>query len=371
MRILQVVRQYLPSTGGMETYVANLCRQLSERGHTSDVATLDYLFKSGKRLPAYEEIDGIRIMRLPSAGNARYFLAPRLLDLLPRYDLIHVHGVDFFIDLLGTFKGVHNKPVVLSTHGGFFHTSWFPSLKTVYFRTITRHSLGGVDRIIAVSPRDAELFASVTDNITIVENGIDYQTFAAMEKNVEKQSLVYVGRISKNKRVDRLLDAFSQIREVKPGARLTIIGPDWEGLQAGLKERAARLGLGSSVIFAGVIPQMDLLEVLASAHLFVSASEYEGFGLSAVEAMASSTIPVLNRNDAFENLIDDGVNGFITEFDNKNVAGHTLLTALSLSDKRLQEIGAAARATASRFDWRQVAWSIEKIYDQVLSIREI
>ena len=78
MNILQVVRQYLPSTGGMETYVSSLCRQLAARGHSADVATLDYLFKSHEPLPHYELVEGTNVVRLPSAGTARFFVAPRL-----------------------------------------------------------------------------------------------------------------------------------------------------------------------------------------------------------------------------------------------------------------------------------------------------
>src|SRR5665811_247685 len=154
MNILQVVRQYLPSTGGMETYVSSLCRQLADRGHRSDVATLDYLFKTMTPLPAYERLDGTDVIRLPSKGTARYFFAPRLLELTPRYDLIHIHGVDFFIDMMGACKWMHGRPVVLSTHGGFFHTPWFPALKKTYFQTVTRMALTGVDRVIASSPKD-------------------------------------------------------------------------------------------------------------------------------------------------------------------------------------------------------------------------
>ena len=350
----------------METYVANLCRQLSERGHQCDVATLDYIFKSMRPLPAYEEIDGVRVIRLPSSGNARYFLAPQLLDLIPRYDLVHVHGVDFFIDLLGTFRGAHNTPVVLSTHGGFFHTSWFPSFKEAYFRTITRHSLKGVDRVIASSPKDADLFSQVTSNISLVDNGIDYQAFAEVEKKIEGQSLVYVCRISKNKRVDRLLDVFARVREELPDAKLTIIGPDWEGLQTGLEQRAAMLGVGDSVKFTGVISQEEMLAALASARLFVSASEYEAFGLSTVEAMATGTVPVVNNIPAFAGFIEDGVNGFLTDYADSEIAVRAIAKALNLDDHRLARTGAAAKETAARYDWRQAADRITEIYEDVL-----
>lgn len=365
MKILQVVRQYLPSTGGMETYVSSLCRELSGRGHSSDVATLDHLFKTGEPLPHYQEIDGVNVIRLPSLGTARYFFAPRLLKMLPRYDLVHVHGVDFFVDLLAAFRKAHGTPVVLSTHGGFFHTRWFPALKNAYFHSVTRAVLKRLDRVIASSPQDEELFRQLTDNISLVENGIDYGTFAAVKKRLSKGSLVFVGRLSRNKRVDRLLKVMSRVREGAPEAQLKVIGPDWEGLGGGLEAQAEALGLKGAVTFTGAVPQAELLQAFASARLFVSASEYEAFGLSAVEAMASGTVPVLNRIPAFSHIINDGVNGFVADFADTEAAAVTIRMALGLPNRKLKEMGTGARETASRHDWQTVADAILDIYSEV------
>jgi len=370
MNILQVVRQYLPGTGGMETYVSNLCRQLARRGHRSDVATLDYLFKTDERLPHYQRIDGVDVLRLPSAGNARYFFAPRLMELVPRYDIIHVHGVDFFIDMLGTFKKMHGRPVVLSTHGGFFHTRWFPALKQTYFRTVTRTALRGVDRVLASSPQDEELFAQVSPRVTLVENGIDYPAFAAVEKRVSGDSLVFIGRISKNKRVDRLLAMLARLREQRPGARLTVIGPDWEGLQVELERQAAGLGVSEAVTFTGVLPQAEMLEVLAGASAFVSASEYEAFGLSTVEAMATGTIPVVSGIPSFAGLIEDGVTGFLTDFSDPAAAGAAVAGVLELPAEERRRLGDAAREAASHHDWSETAGQIINIYEEVLTAHD-
>lgn len=365
MKILQVVRQYLPGTGGMETYVSSLCRQLTRRGHSSDVATLDYLFKTNEPLPHYERIDGVGVIRLPSLGNPRYFFAPRLLEMVPRYDVVHVHGVDFFVDLLGALRKVHGTPVVLSTHGGFFHTPWFPALKNAYFNTITRLALRGVDRVIASSSADRELFSRISSRISLVENGIDYGAFAKSKKKFGSHSLVFVGRQSKNKRLDKLLKAMSHLRESNPKASLVIVGPDWEGLQADLEMQAEALGLKDAVSFTGALPQKEMLKILSAARLFVSASEYEAFGLSAVEAMAAGAVPVLNRIPAFASIIDDGENGFLADFTDGVAAAETLRLALDLPNKRLKEMGALARKTASRHDWEAVAGSIVEIYEQV------
>ncbi|GBE57719.1 GDP-mannose:cellobiosyl-diphosphopolyprenol alpha-mannosyltransferase [bacterium BMS3Abin01] len=350
----------------METYVAGLCRQLQLRGHRSDVATLDYLFNSGDPLPPYEHIDGIDVIRLPSRGNARYFFAPRLLELLPRYDLVHVHGVDFFVDMLGTLKIIHNQPLVLSTHGGFFHTQWFPSFKKAYFNTATRLSLKGVDRVIASSPKDEELFSRITDNVSLVENGIDFELFSGVDRKVRGEVLVFVGRISRNKRVDHLLEAFAIVRERRPRARLVIVGPDWEGLGEGLEQQARSLGIRESVTFAGNLSQDNLLKTLAGASLFVSASEYEAFGISAVEAMAAGIIVVVNRIRAFQDIVNDGNNGFLTDFSDSPVAAEAIDSALGMREAAAARMGLRAKKAACRYDWRSVAGEIIAIYQQVL-----
>ncbi len=375
MKILQVVRQYLPSTGGMETYVSSLNQRLAVHGHRSDVATLDYLFKSNQPLPHFERIDGTDIIRLPSSGNARYFFAPRIMEMAHRYDVIHVHGVDFFIDALGTCKWAHSRPLVLSTHGGFFHTPWMPALKKTFFQTVTRASLLGVDRVIACSPKDRELFKQVSSRVTLVENGIDYGTFAGVVKPWERvqavgdggNKLVFIGRISKNKRVDRLLEMLARLRQDVSDATLTVIGPDWEGLLAGLRQTAVSLGVGEAVDFTGVLPQDKMLAELAGARLFVSASEYEAFGLSTVEAMASGTLPVVNRIPAFSDLVDDGETGFLTDFSDPRQTAAAVRGALELPDERLLELGAASRRAAARHDWDRVAGRIIEIYEEVIA----
>lgn len=351
----------------METYVFHLCRELQRRGHQSDVATLNYLFTDNKSLPAYQQVYDTNVIRLPSLGTARYFIAPRLLELVPRYDLIHVHGVDFFVDLLGVFRRVHGTPVVLSTHGGFFHTEWFPSFKKAYFNTMTRLALRGVDRVIACSPRDQELFAPLTSRLCLVENGIDYATFAALEKKPQGQSMIFIGRISKNKRIDRLIKVIARVREKNTKATLTIVGPDWEGLKDGLEKTAEELGISSAVSFTGELPQKEVLDALASARLFVSASDYEAFGLSAMEAMASGTVPVLNNIAAFQEFVESGVNGFLADFTDEDSAAETLLAALELSPDKLREIGARAKETASHYNWEKKAGEIIKIYKQVIA----
>lgn len=366
MKILHVVRQYHPSVGGMETYVSDLCGQLRHRGHQVDVATLNYLFYSDRPLSSHERIDGINVFRLPSIGNPRYFLATNILKILPEYDLVHVHGVDSFIDLLAISRRFHRKPIILTTHGGFFHTERFQTLKALYFKTITRRTLPRIDRVIANSIRDQQLFSPVAPNLVMIETGIDCSVFENVKKSIRNESLLSVGRISKNKRVDRLIRTFARVLEYKPNATLTLVGHDWEGLGQGLIKLTQDLGLEDSVKFTGELPRDKALVELSQAQLFISASEYESFGLSVIEAMATGTVPLLNDIQAFHEFIEEGVNGFLTDFSNEEVAANKILSVLDVAENDLLAMGKQARLTASQYSWSNLIERIEEVYQQAL-----
>ncbi|MEK9165018.1 MAG: glycosyltransferase, partial [Chloroflexota bacterium] len=133
MKILQVCRQYYPCVGGVERFVADLSARLIARGHTVQVATLDRCWHGGSKLPAGETVNGVPVHRLPFVGGALFFAAPAILRLVKDFDLVHVHNTDFFLDYLSLTGFTHGRPLVVSTHGGFFHTDDHAKIKRVYF----------------------------------------------------------------------------------------------------------------------------------------------------------------------------------------------------------------------------------------------
>jgi alpha-1,3-mannosyltransferase len=130
LRVVQVVRQYTPSRGGLEDVVSNLSRSLSRRGFEVRVVTLDRLFRAPDQvLPTREVIDGIEVVRIPWRGSSRYPIAPQVFRLIGDADLVHVHGIDFFYDALAWTRPFHRKPMIGTTHGGCFHTRNHAALK--------------------------------------------------------------------------------------------------------------------------------------------------------------------------------------------------------------------------------------------------
>lgn len=367
MRILHVARQFYPCVGGVERFTLDLCRYTRGQGHDVAVLTLDRDFASGARLPAHDEVEGIPVRRIPFFGPMRYRLAPSTLTNLGQCDLVHVHCVDFFIDYLSLTRSLHRRPLVLSTHGGFFHSAWGGGVKNLYFRTVTPLALHGVDRVVCDSPQDLALFQQVAPKkILLIENGVDFDGFSTVRKRVRPGLLVYVGRTDANKRVEMLIQTLAVVARRRPEARLALVGPDWLGEWPRLQEVTSALGLQDKVDFVGQVSEAELRRWLAEAHFFVSASVYEGFGIAAVEAMATGTVPILNDIPAFRHLTEDGRAGLLAQFDSPEVAAEVVTGALALPVASYEDLSSQARASAARFGWRQVVRQFLDLYAEVL-----
>lgn len=367
MKILQIARQFHPSIAGVEKFVQDLSRHLIQRGHQVAVVTLNRCFYMDGALPSEDIVEGIQIYRIPYWGQQRFFLAPSVLKFTRDYDLLHIHNIDFFIDFLALTRWWHRKPVVLSTHGGFFHTKTLTLIKRLYFNIITRLTIKGADVVVADSDHDRELFSHITDKVIQIDNGIDFSAFSGIEKSPVPSLLVYVGRLASNKRVDRLIRVLPLIRNRYPDARLVIIGVDFEGIKSELERLAQDLSVADSVIFAGAVTQEELCDYLSRAHLFLSASEYEAFGISVLEAMASGTVPVVNDISPLRKFVRQGETGFVANFSKTEMAAQIIVEALTLDQNVLRSMGKRAQEEARKYAWENVMLHFEQVYKSVLS----
>eukprot|EP01036_Dinobryon_divergens_P045406 gene45406-60663_t len=177
--IVHVVRQYSPSRGGLEDVVANLSSNLLDNGYRVRVVTLDRLFREPeKTLPAHAMAGNVEVVRIPWRGSSRYPIAPQVFRHIRDADLVHVHGVDFFFDALAWTRMLHRKPLVATTHGGFFHTKKFANLKKIWFSTVTRLSAFAYRSVICCSQSDLEMFRKIAaERAALIENGVDLVKF--------------------------------------------------------------------------------------------------------------------------------------------------------------------------------------------------
>jgi alpha-1,3-mannosyltransferase len=366
MKILQLTRQFLPAVGGMESVVEGLSIALKRNGHTVQVATLRLLFSSGALAPRESIEAGLNVHRMRHWGPQRYPVAPAALSAIRGYDLVHIHAIDFFVDYLSLLRLFHRVPLVVSTHGGFFHTRRSHAFKQMYFATVTRQSLGGVEAVVCVSQHDREVFSKIVppQRIRVIENGANIDGFWKLKKKLQPGLVLGISRLAENKCVYKVLEAMALLRHRYPHLRLEWVGADFASLRAGLELRVIELGLAGRVHFHGAASREQVYGLLERAHLFVSASNYEGFGLSSIEAMSAATVVVVTAVGAHPDVIEDGVSGLLMDQQATGLAVH-MERVLSMPAEQLQQIGEAARAATRRFSWSRIVPQYEQLYREV------
>ncbi|MBY5546971.1 glycosyltransferase family 4 protein [Rhizobium leguminosarum] len=361
--IVHVVRQFLPNRGGLEDVVANLARQTVRRGYRVRVVTLDSLFTAPEdKLPLREDIDGIEVVRIPWFGSSRYPLAPQIFRHLADADLVHVHAIDFFFDALAWGRLLHGKPMIVTTHGGFFHTQKYATIKKIWFRTLTCASAMAYRRVICCSASDLKQFSEIVPDSLLIENGADIGKFADTASRRAKRRIVTIGRFSVNKRLDHLLDAMAMLKTRDPEWHLDIVGAESDLNRADVEGAIESRDLSGRVTLH-VSPENDTIRrIIAEASIFASASEYEGFGLVALEAMSAGLLPVLNANDAFSTLADRHPLLLLADFTNPESAATAIEAAHQALSRQPDAVRAGLLDAARGYSWDIVAGRYIDLY---------
>jgi alpha-1,3-mannosyltransferase len=285
------------------------------------------------------------------------------LSLLRSHDVVHVHGIGAPLDWIALTKWIHRRPIVLSTHGGIFHTSALASIKQLYFKYAVRRVLRRVNLVIADSVSDASLFSEMASHLELLENAVDVAPLLALPVDEKRPGrLLYVGRLSDNKGIPLLLRAAAAARRRGAEFTLRLVGPDVEGKRTGYEALTRELGLANRVNFVGEIDRNALFGEFALAGTFVSASQYEGFGLSAVEAKAAGCNLLLHRNAAFESLFASSATAMLVDFRDPEVAGRAILDlALRPGDATKDSV----RRETMVYSWERKIAQWEEVYRRV------
>ncbi|MGP0059441.1 MAG: glycosyltransferase family 4 protein [Beijerinckiaceae bacterium] len=373
MRVFHVVRQFWPSVGGLEDVVGHLARQQMARGWTVEILTLNRIFNEPDKVLAAHEIHaGLEIIRLPYCGSSRYPLVPNILGAIGSADLLHVHAIDFFFDFLAATRRVHGKPLIATTHGGFFHTRAHARLKRVWFDQVTRRSTHFYDAIVACSQADYDLFAPIAaGNLLRIDNGADIHKFAGSSSKVAVKRLATIGRFSINKRLDRLLDAMAQLVEVDQTWQLDIIGAPSDWSLDHLKAEIAARNLSDHVDVTIGASDAAIAALLARASLFVSASEHEGFGLAVIEALSAGLIPIVHTNEAFRALAKSCDLVHLADFSDSADAAAKIEEVFAALRQNHADLRNAAQQAAAGYDWLAVTDHYLDLYRDVMEAGKI
>ena len=368
MFIVHVVRQFHPGVGGLENVVHELASAQVGAGHRVRVVTLDRLFNAANRhkLPATETFDGIEIERIPYFGSSRYPIALAVLRHIKGADLVHVHAIDFFFDFLAWTKPIHGRTLVASTHGGFFHTGYAAWLKRCWFSTVTRLSMKFYAGIAAVSASDFERFRPVRPKgMVCIENGANVAKFDDASSGTFRKSILSIGRFAKNKRIDLLIDFAQALRRQDPEWTLTIAGRPGDLTVEDVNTLIDRAALRGAVTIVASPTDATVKALMRNCSFLASSSDYEGFGVAAIEGMSAGLIPLLSDIPPFRRLVARTGLGLVIDYSEPDIAARSLLQNLDGIASDYAEQRAACMDAAASFDWRHVCQDYAKLYDAV------
>jgi len=258
-----------------------------------------------------------------------------------------------------------------------------------------RTALEGANAIVAVSSemrRDVlACYAAIDpDRVHVIYNGIDTDEYRpdpgtdVLERHgvdPSQPSVVFVGRITRQKGVTYLCDAALQI---DPVAQLVLCAgaPDTPeiGAEIAAKVDRVRAERGNVIWLEQMLPKTDVIQLLSHATVFVCPSIYEPLGIVNLEAMACETAVVATRTGGIPEVVDDGVTGLLVPFEPRDDGSRApvdperfasdiaaRVNELVADPARAGEMGRAGRQRAlEHFSWRAIAERTVDLYRSLL-----
>jgi glycosyltransferase involved in cell wall biosynthesis len=320
----------------------------------------------GGQLPTTEYYRGLRIERVPAVGNARKQVPVgrlgTIIKALRWADVVHHHDPRFLFETTVLARRMMRFRLLFHTHGLILHTDAYQRLKrgllAVYYGPVLRHL---VDAVIADSEGDFELMRRTTGvsapRVHLVPNAIDLTPFLALEPDPDPGTLLLFGRIDYHKGIEGL---FRSLAAVSVDWRLVIAGEGPDALVGQLKSLADVIGIADRIIWAGFVSDEDLRALLQRSSLVLFPSEFEGFGIALLEAMAASRPVLASPIPTHVEILGPDLGHLVATFDAG--AADAIAGQLKASNEEREESGRLARLRARTFDLRRMVDTLELIY---------
>lgn len=255
------------------------------------------------------------------------------------------------------------KPVVITehTHPAFYHIGWhWQTLRRLLYHRATA-------LVCMTSPVLSWLQKRVRVKGYVIPNPVNpvslpSQAAAQLAKGMKPHTLIGMGRLSREKGFDLLLDAFSRIATRHPDWTLKILGDG--PLRNELEAQAQKMNLGSRIEFTGALH--DPFPVLCNADLFVFSSRFEGFGNALCEAMACG-LPVISFDcpSGPAEIIRQGVDGILVPAEDVTALAAAMDRLMGDADER-RHLAARAPEVASRFGLERTMSLWAELFKDVL-----
>lgn len=408
MRICMLTSFFLPTIGGVENHVYNLCKALQKRGHEVVVVhtCFDIMPKENKTVKV-ENVEGIEVHRLylgtdatkiqlkhfpiiesyvngflrkvrPIRFSSKIAAYIQKLHMEKPFDILHQH--DFISNLFTTKKLSRQLPVILTNHTGEFlllNKHWYTAWTLRYLLSHIAYLLGPSEELCDVP------FLQRKRRVSYIPNGVNLNEFEVLsseakvalrkEMGYEQNAklILCARRWAPTKGVIYLVEAIPHVISKWPQAHFLISGNDYYGYPA-YRDMIWKIireqHLEPYITLLGDIPHDHINKYYQVADIVVLPSLMEATSLSGLEAMACGS-PLLGTDvGGIPEIIEDGYNGRLVPAKSAKAIAKTLIEMLKNEELLLEQGKNGRRRAEQEFSWDVVAAKNEEVYMQVKNL---
>jgi len=389
MKVLQLVPGISTSFGGPSVALIDLTRLLSQHGIDAMLVTTNIDPRGRLKVPLGVPVNqqGAKVTFYDISMQGRYAfslqLTRALFQTIRQYDVLHIHWLYNYSPLIGAIAaGKAGVPYVWQPNGSLDphlmkKNSW---VKKLYLKILGNYVIRNASAIIFTS--EMERRQACIDGIGvpthIVPVGLDWAEYANLPPRGEfrkqfaeigsRQMVLFLGRMSPQKGLDLLVQAFRNVVSSYPNVHLVIAGPDGEGYGVWVRRWIAEANLEGHVTLAGRIRDHLKLAAYVDSDVFVLPSYAENFGATVTEALACKRPVVITDRVNISDEIARAEAGIVVSCTAASVASGILKV---LNDpplaKTLAENG--RELVIQKFTWDAVLGKLIPIYKELAKKR--
>jgi glycosyltransferase involved in cell wall biosynthesis len=313
----------------------------------------------------------LKVVHVPELASLRSFYVPaigRLTRLMRegRFDVVHTVFVQ--ADILGAFAaGRAGVPAVVSSVMGYLVVPrGNEALKTAIYKSAYRVASRRIDRVMAITKTTGEQlvdeFGVPRERVRVVYSGVPQTRHPRPAHAANEPTIGAAGQLIPEKGMATFVSALPLVLERLPSARFLIAGDGPE--RASLEALAVRLGVAGRLEFLGFREDIPQIMATLDAFAFSSFPKYDGLPRVILEAMVQGTPVVAARTTPIEEIVRDGVTGWLFEPGDARGLADGLVKAVSEPGR--EAIAARGQQQASEINIEREVAAITRTYEEVL-----
>ncbi len=384
MNILIISDHFLPSIGGGEMVVHYWAKALTHRGHKVVVAVLKPIWTEFHETMRFE-YDVRRFPHIPFAPMLSRMIQFYLLNRTYKFDIIHANFI-YRPGYVGRYlQKLFDVPCVATAQGADIHVYEGTGYGNIRDPKVLKKTQEVIRHLSGLIYTSEKIRRSIMDlggdekKMYHVTNGSPYAAIVSNRRGELRRKLgltendtmfLAVSRHSPVKGLPLVVEAVSRLPRMNRKFKVVIAGLRTEQLKTLIEEKKLtdRIEIAGTLpmeknaeTMAPQMPSQAIVDYLCAADVFLAPALSGGFELSSMDAMSAGLAIIISENIGNQDLIRDGVNGFVVENNNAQKISEAMQRLLE-NPGLIKKMGNYNREFSKQFDWDRIAEQLEKVY---------